>query len=548
MPRPSRPRTALLAGAIVALAAAVWFAAQAQRSAAERAFEQALAAEQTLSAMLEQQAGERGFALTGREELLQSYLEGGRDYELALDRARHAMRGARRGLQRRLRLQTDAAQLWRGLAETEVAQVRAAGVESLTARDFLARKQAFDRFRRLNADLEAAVHDERESSLHRASLVPVFLIVAISLLFSGAGYLLLRHQSRAARERKAAERHFREAQEEFTDAMQIMRNEGEAYVLLKRHLERSIDGAEVIVLNRNNSDNRLEPASSLPNGSSMAEKLLEAEPADCLAIRLAKPHAPGDSGDPLMACKLCGARGRQATCTPSLVGGEVIGSVLVEHPRPLDGPEAERIQESVAHAAPVLANLRNLAMAETRAATDALTGLANKRAVEDTLRRMTAQAGRLKSPLSCVLLDLDHFKDINDRYGHGAGDEVLAAVGDVLTATLRGSDFIGRYGGEELVALLPDTDRDGALQAAEKVRSAIEGIDPPPQVERRVTASFGIAVLPDDALDAESLLRMADRALYAAKAAGRNRIQTVDAELARDDTVLGGRDPVEVSS
>src|SRR5919108_5033534 len=146
MPRPSRPRTALLAGAIVALAAAVWFAAQAQRSTGERTFEQALAAEQTLSAMLEQQAGERGFALTGREELLQSSLEGGRDYELALDRARHAIGGAPPGLQRRLRLQTQAAQLWRRLAETEVAQVRAAGVESLTARDFGARKQAFDRF------------------------------------------------------------------------------------------------------------------------------------------------------------------------------------------------------------------------------------------------------------------------------------------------------------------------------------------------------------------------------------------------------------------
>ena len=531
MPRPSRPTTALLAAAILTLAAAVWFAAKAQRSAADRAFEQAIATEQTLSAMLEQQAGERGFALTGREELLASYLEGGRDYDIALDRARSAVRGAQPALRRRLQLQTDAAQRWRRLAETEVAEVRAHGVDSLTGHDFLARKRLFDRFRERNADLEHAVHDERERSMHRASLIPVALIVAISLLFVGAGYLLLSRQRRAARARKAAERASREAQEEFTDAMQIMRNETEAYALLKRHLERSIEGAEVIVLNRNNSDNRLEPASSLPDGSSMTEKLLEAEPTDCLAIRLAKTHAPADGGDPLLACKLCGARGRKATCTPSLVGGEVIGSVLVEHPRPLAAPEAERIQESVAHAAPVLANLRNLAVAETRAATDALTGLANKRAVEDTLKRMTAQAGRLKAPLSCLLLDLDRFKEVNDRYGHAAGDEVLAAVGDVLTTALRGSDFVGRYGGEELVVLLPDTDREGAVRVAEKLRASIEAIEPPAQVERLITASIGVAVLPDDALDAESLLRMADRALYAAKADGRNRVRAVDAEL-----------------
>jgi diguanylate cyclase (GGDEF)-like protein len=144
---------------------------------------------------------------------------------------------------------------------------------------------------------------------------------------------------------------------------------------------------------------------------------------------------------------------------------------------------------------------------------------------------MTAQAGRLKAPLSCLLLDLDRFKEVNDRYGHAAGDEVLAAVGDVLTTALRGSDFVGRYGGEELVVLLPDTDREGAVRVAEKLRASIEAIEPPAQVERLITASIGVAVLPDDALDAESLLRMADRALYAAKADGRNRVRAVDAEL-----------------
>ena len=117
------------------------------------------------------------------------------------------------------------------------------------------------------------------------------------------------------------------------------------------------------------------------------------------------------------------------------------------------------------------------------------------------------------------MLDLDHFKQINDRFGHGAGDDVLAAVGETLNSALRASDFAGRYGGEEFLILLPDTDSEGAIDAAEKVRAAIAMIDVP-QVDREITASLGVAVFPTDALDADTLVRMADRALYAAKGAG----------------------------
>ena len=209
---------------------------------------------------------------------------------------------------------------------------------------------------------------------------------------------------------------------------------------------------------------------------------------------------------------------------PSLVSGEVIGSVLVEHPTGLNTGQRDRVSDSVAQAAPVLANLRNLAIAEMRAATDALSGLPNQRACQDNLKRMVAHASRAVSTISAVLLDLDHFKQINDRFGHGAGDDVLAAVGETLNSALRASDFAGRYGGEEFLILLPDTDSEGAIDAAEKVRAAIAMIDVP-QVDREITASLGVAVFPTDALDADTLVRMADRALYAAKGAGRNRVE-----------------------
>jgi diguanylate cyclase (GGDEF)-like protein len=212
------------------------------------------------------------------------------------------------------------------------------------------------------------------------------------------------------------------------------------------------------------------------------------------------------------------------TCEPLLVGGEVIGSVLVEHAEPLQEQETLALRESVAQAAPVLANLRSLALAEFRAFTDALTGLPNKRAVQDTIKRTAAHAARTAAPLSAILLDLDHFKQINDSYGHGRGDDVLAAVGTTLAATVRTSDFAGRLGGDEFIVLLPDTDAAGAALVAEKIRSAIAEITVS-GVEQEITASLGIASIPEHAGEGEQLVRSADRALYVAKTNGRNGAQ-----------------------
>lgn len=173
----------------------------------------------------------------------------------------------------------------------------------------------------------------------------------------------------------------------------------------------------------------------------------------------------------------------------------------------------------------MLANLRNLALSQARALTDGLTGLPNRRAIDDTLKRLVAHADRTSSPLGVVLFDLDHFKKINDLCGHEKGDEVLAAVGSVVATTVRASDFAGRYGGEEFIVLLPGADRDGAVVAAETLRLAIAGVDVP-GVSLPITASFGVAAMPDDAVEPTFLLRVADRSLYVAKANGRNRVET----------------------
>jgi len=321
------------------------------------------------------------------------------------------------------------------------------------------------------------------------------------------------------------------SQGEFTDALQVSESEDESYGLLKRHLERSIPRSAVVVLNRNNSADRLEATTEVPSDSGLVERLATAQPRDCLAVRSAQRHDEEPGADRLISCDLCRHHidGR-TSCNPLLVGGEVIGSVLLAHGDPLSDEHRLRVKDSVTQAAPVLANLRNLSIAQLRAATDSLTGLPNARAVQDTLKLLVAQASRMLWPLGTVLLDLDHFKDINDTFGHGIGDEVLAAVGVALQSTVRESDFVGRYGGEEFIMLLPDADRETTLQVAERVRTAIADINVL-EGDSAVTASFGVAVFPEDAPDAARLVRNADRALYRAKANGRNRVEmfTLDA-------------------
>ena len=244
-------------------------------------------------------------------------------------------------------------------------------------------------------------------------------------------------------------------------------------------------------------------------------------------------HREGSSRLALLSCSVCAPCPGVSSCVPLVVGGKVIGSVLVSRPTPFDEVDEERIRESVSQAAPVLANLRNLAVAEIRAATDGLTGLPNKRAVTATLKRMFAQAAAERSPLALLMLDLDHFKQVNDQRGHAVGDQVLANVGAVMRGAMRSRDFAGRNGGEEFVILLPDTEIPVALRIAERVRAAIAEMSLS-GTDVTVTVSVGVAGYPEHASTPDRLARLADAALYLAKRQGRNRV-----ELAEPSVVVG---------
>jgi diguanylate cyclase (GGDEF)-like protein len=199
--------------------------------------------------------------------------------------------------------------------------------------------------------------------------------------------------------------------------------------------------------------------------------------------------------------------------------------------RPFSREEEELLEYLAGQA---IVSIENASLHETvgrQAVTDELTGLANARAFRSILDREIERSRRFQSPLGLVMVDLDDFKQVNDRHGHQQGDEVLASVAAVLRDFSRDIDAPARYGGEELAVVLPQTDSDGAALLAERMREAVERLRVPSVgggTPLRVTASFGVASLPESAGDREELVAAADAALYTAKRGGKNRVERAE--------------------
>ncbi len=477
-------------------------------------FERIAASQQLLTAMLDQEIGARGYLTTFEPVFLEPYNTARRDFDTLMERELGLARTqASRDSLMRMRV---AAERWQELA---VGDIRRMAVADRAVQDALREREGpIDAFRAEHEHYQDTLERERDERADALLLRAAVMIVAISLALGGIAYLLLRRD--ALRERR-----FARAQAEFATAMQSAADEREADRLLKHHLERQLDDVDVTVLRRSGSGERLEAATP-PGDPGIADALADPRPRTCLAVRRGADHQQ-DDGEPLVACEICGAAG-PSSCRPLVVGDGVIGAVHIRDPAGRVARDERVVEQSLTQAAPILSGLRTLALAQSRASTDALTGLPNRWALEDALTRMHAQATRGHRPLAFVLLDIDCFKRLNDTWGHDTGDRALAAVGEALRTHLRESDLAARSGGEEFAVLLPDTPVEGALRVAEELRRAIAEIDL--GLERTtMTASFGVAVLGLHADDAHALMQAADRALYAAKRGGRDRVEVAAA-------------------
>ncbi len=211
---------------------------------------------------------------------------------------------------------------------------------------------------------------------------------------------------------------------------------------------------------------------------------------------------------------------------PLIVKDQVIGTFTVAAQRPAAFPTDRREMLGVIanQVATSMQNARMYEVVEEQATTDGLTGLVNHRTFQERFSAMLGRAERRNFAVSLLLTDIDHFKKVNDTYGHPTGDEVLRRVAAILKASARKIDITARYGGEEFAIVLEGTDRAGARQLAERIRQEVaQQTFGSPKGNFQATLSIGVASYPDDAREKADIIARADQSLYAAKHGGRNR-------------------------
>lgn len=308
---------------------------------------------------------------------------------------------------------------------------------------------------------------------------------------------------------------------EMTDMLQSAMGYPDANAVLRATADRMLPGFGGALYIFNNSRDRLDLSTTWnwPEEQPPPETV---SPAHCWALKRGKPH---------MNCLGLGAlrcehQGTQIAVLeiPMMARGEVYGLLNVH----AKGSDPQALLTEVTPLAASLADamslaLSNIALREklrTQALRDPLTGLYNRRYMEDVLERYVHLAERNGSAVSAIMIDLDHFKLLNDKHGHAVGDAVLREVAAAIVGSLRPSDVACRYGGEELIVLLPDCPLADAVGKAELLRARVEALSE--NHGTPITASFGVASMPEAAQG--DLVAVADAALYRAKEEGRNRV------------------------
>ena len=335
----------------------------------------------------------------------------------------------------------------------------------------------------------------------------------------------LQESERIARERKELTR--------LTDLFQSCQSVEEACRVIEAFFSSMFEGRPGMLFLTNSSRNLVEMACSWGDCSGSKDVF---DPSECWGLRLGKLYAAGGANAPLR-CSHVGKPVAGYLCVPLVAQGETYGVLYIEDNAefPLLSTETmasqqkqlEYLASSVAERISLaIANLKLREVLRNQSIRDGLTGLYNRRYLEESLNRELHRAARTHRCVSLVMIDLDHFKQFNDTFGHQAGDMLLREVGAIVRARIRAGDLACRYGGEEFALILAEADIEGARVCVENIRDAVRqlSIRFRDQSLGSVTASAGIAAFPRHADNAEDLLHMADGALYRAKRAGRDRV------------------------
>ncbi len=323
------------------------------------------------------------------------------------------------------------------------------------------------------------------------------------------------------------------------EALEMADEEQDAYEVIERAMIEISTESPMELLLSDSSRAHLERAASNPNAG--APGCPVQSPFSCVAVRRGQP-IEFESSEALNACPKLRGRGSgacSAACVPVSFMGRALGVLHATGPEgsPPNPAQLEQLTTLATQAGARIGTVRAFEKTQLQAATDALTGLSNRRTFERRVRALLRQ----RTPFALVVADLDHFKQINDTHGHDAGDRALRLFAQVAQLSLRDDDILGRWGGEEFVFALPDLDREHAVRVFERVREKLAAAhtgDHP-----RFTASFGVTDS-DAGSNLEQLMRIADGGLYQSKTEGRDRITIGDGDLEAPG-LLDLDDPVE---
>jgi diguanylate cyclase (GGDEF)-like protein/PAS domain S-box-containing protein len=312
---------------------------------------------------------------------------------------------------------------------------------------------------------------------------------------------------------------------QMSDQLQRCRTVEDAYQVITRHGARLFDQQAGALYIRNDTTGIVEVVASWGGEPPLDLLVL---PPSCRAMEC-EQYCHVSQKEWGLTCPAMQHLSEPCICTSLTVQGDRIGvlrisSNHIEHTQHRE--QWERLGAMVAeHLALALTNLQLRARLHEQSIRDPLTGLYNRRYLDETLGREIRKATRHQRPVGVIMLDLDYFKQFNDTYGHDGGDTLLRAVGTFLQQHIRGEDIVCRYGGEEFTLILPEATLESTVRRAEEIRSGIRrlSIHHGGNVLRSITASLGIAAFPEHGPDADTLMKAADTALYQAKAGGRNQ-------------------------
>jgi diguanylate cyclase (GGDEF)-like protein len=314
----------------------------------------------------------------------------------------------------------------------------------------------------------------------------------------------------------------------FSEAVTQCTSEVEVYDLLLHALKERFQPAQVIIFKLNQAENYLEAAATLvPLPREVGAWPVIEEPHNCKAVRTGRSFVVNDVKlEPLCPSKFVLPTEGSYYCGPLIAGGIIIGSVRMEAAKDLWTPDRQRLLESyMSGAASALSNLRLLERMKQQANIDVLTGLYNRRFLEDSAPKLFAIARRRQQPVGMIMIDLDHFKSFNDIFGHETGDRILRQFAKTVTVSMRETNLAARYGGEEFIVILPDTSTKSSTLVAERIRKSVMAMVVPSNAEKplpQLTVSIGVAAFPEHGHTLEELIQASDKALYESKRSGRN--------------------------